>query len=117
MDATQGLAESPIIFRLQKKLPANCRDTPLYGLSIANDMIQSLREYRSYARGKAMSLCVNNKAIAPLRLADTWKWQDFHFDEVLLNQGDVISLRTEEIYPGNESQRTVITEIVLQGGH
>ena len=122
-DATTGWMaprdwqNSPIIFRMPKKLPADCRDTPLYGISIANGKIQSLQDFRSFARAKKMTLSVNHKAIARLQLADTWKWQDFHFDDILLNQGDFISLKIDEIYPGSHSQQPVITEIVLQGGH
>lgn len=122
-DATTGWMaprdwqNSPIIFRMPKKLPADCRDTPLYGISIANGKIQSLQDFRSFARAKRMTLSVNHKAIARLQLADTWKWQDFRFDDILLNQGDVISLKIDAIYPGSHSQQPVITEIVLQGGH
>ena len=108
---------APISFHLPKKLPPECRDTPFYGISVANGMIQSLQDFRSYARVKTMTLSLNKKPIALLRLADTWKWQDFHFDDLLLNQGDIISLSIEEIYPGKDSQQPVITEIVLQGGH
>lgn len=108
---------SPIIFQLPKKLPPDCRDTPLYGISIANGKIQSLQDFRSFARAKRITLSVNHKALARLQLADTWKWQDFHFADILLNQGDVIRLTIDETYPGSHSQQPVITEIVLQGGH
>jgi len=115
--APRDWKNAPITFHLPKKLPPECRNTPFYGLSIANGMIESLQSFRSHARVKAMTLARNGKAIARLHLADTWKWQDFHFADVAVNQGDVISLSIDEIYPGKDSQLPVITEIVLQGGH
>lgn len=108
---------APITFHLPKKLPRDCRDIPFYGLSVANGMIESPQAFRSHARVRTMLLSLNGKPISRLRLADTWKWQDFRFGDLLLNQGDVISLTIEEIYPGKESQKPVLTEIVLQGGH
>lgn len=106
-----------IQFRIPKKLPPDCRDTPFYGISIANGVIRSLDEFRGYARVKTMTLSVNHKPVARLHLADTWRWQDFHFKDVLLNQGARIELTIEEIYPGKNSQQPGITEIVLQGAH
>lgn len=108
---------NPITFHLPAKLPRDCRDTPFYGISVANGMIESPQGFRSHARVRTMLLSLNDKPIGRLRLADTWKWQDFRFGDVLLNQGDVIALTIEEIYPGKESQQPVITEIILQGGH
>jgi hypothetical protein len=108
---------TPITFRLPEKLPRDCRDTPFYGLSVANGVIDSPQAFRSHARVRTMLLSLNGKPIARLTLADTWKWQDFRFGDVLLNQGDGISLTIEEIYPGKESQQPVLTEIVLQGAH
>ncbi len=108
---------APITFHLPAKLPHECRDIPFYGLSIANGMIESPQAFRSHARVRTMLLSLNGKPIARLRLADTWKWQDFRFGDLLLNQGDMITLTIEEIYPGKESQKPVLTEIVLQGGH
>lgn len=122
-DATTGWMapkdwqNTPISFHLPKKLPPDCHDTPFYGLSIANGMIESLQSFRSHARVKTMTVALSGKPIARLHLVDTWKWQDFHFDDVPLNQGDVISLSIEEIYPGKDSQQPVLTEVVLQGGH
>ena len=110
---TGGIIE----FHIPKKLPPDCRDTPFYGISIANGVIRSLQEFHSYARVKTMTLLVNKKPIAHLRLADTWRWQDFHFPDIYLNQGDVITLSIEELYPGKISQQAGITEIVLQGAH
>jgi len=106
-----------IEFRIPKNLPTDCRDTPFYGISVANGLIRSLDEFRDNARVKSMTLSVNQKSIARLRLADTWKWQDFHFPDKLLNKGDVISLTIDEIYPGKRFSRPSLTEIVLQGAH
>jgi hypothetical protein len=108
---------APITFHLPAKLPADSRDTAFYGLSIANGMIESPRSFRSHARVKTMTLSLNNKPIAKLRLVDTWKWQDFRFDDKHLNQGDIMKLTIDEIYPGTESTKPCITEIVLQGAH
>jgi len=59
-----------------------------------------------------MTLSVNHKVIARFHLADTWRWQDFHFEDIMLNQGDLIELTIDEIYPGKTSQQPGITEIV-----
>ena len=106
-----------IEFRIPKRLPHDCRDTPFYGISIANGVIRSLQEFHSYARVKTMTLLSNGKPIAQLHLADTWRWQDFTFSDIFLNQGDVIALTIDELYPGKDSQQPGITEIVLQGAH
>ena len=106
-----------IQFRIPKKLPKDCRDTPFYGITIANGVIRTLEEFRGFARVKTMTLLVNKKPIARLYLADTWRRQDFHFPDILLNQGDLIELSIDEITPGKTSQYPGITEIVLQGAH
>lgn len=113
---TQGIGER-IEFRVPKHLPRECRDTPFYGITIANGLIRSLPEFHNYARVKTMTLLVNGTPVTQLRLADTYRWQDFSFTEILLNQGDVISLIIDELYPGKTTQQPVITEIVLQGAH
>lgn len=119
---TSWIAPTPgtgaiIQFRIPKKLPKDCKDTPFYGITIANGVIRTLDEFRGYARAKTMTLLVNKKTITRLHLADTWRWQDFHFPDISLNQGDLIELTIDEIYPGKTSQQPGITEIVLQGGH
>ena len=116
ISATPGPGER-IEFRIPKRLPKECSDIPFYGVSIANGVIRSLQEFRSHARVKMMTLLFNGKAVAQLRLADTWRWQDFSFDDIYLNQGDVITLTIDELYPGKDTQQPGITEIVLQGAH
>ena len=116
ISATQGKGEI-IQFRIPKHLPKECRDTPFYGLSIANGLIRTFQEFHDYARVKTMTLLVNKKAVAQLRLADTWRWQDFSFPDIFLNQGDIIELTVDELYPGKTTQQPAITEIVLQGAH
>ena len=113
---TQGIGER-IEFRVPTHLPRECRDTPFYGITIANGLIRSLPEFHNYARVKTMTLLVNGIPVTQLRLADTYRWQDFSFTEIFLNQGDVISLNIDELYPGKTTQQPVITEIVLQGAH
>lgn len=113
---TEGPGEQ-IEFRIPRHLPSDCRDTPFYGVEIANGLIRSLPEFRNYARVKTMTLLVNQQPIAQLHLADTWKWQNFTFDDVLLNQDDLITLTIKELYPGKTTQQPAITEIVLQGAH
>ena len=113
---TAGPGEK-IEFRLPKKLPKECRDTPFYGVSIADGVIRSLGEFHGYARVKTMTLLVDSKPVARLHLNDTWRWQDFHFPDIYLNQGDVITLSIDELYPGKDSQHPGITEVVLQGAH
>jgi len=80
-------------------------------------VIRTLEEFRGYARVKTMTLRVNKKSIARLYLGDTWRWQDFHFPDILLNQGDLIELSINKITSGKTSQYSGITEIVLQGPH
>jgi hypothetical protein len=116
ISTTQGPGER-LEFRVPKHLPSDCHDTPFYGLSIANGLIRSLQEYRAYARVKTMTLFVNHQPIAQLHLADTWRWQDFSIPDIFLNQGDVIALSIDELYPGKTTQQPAMTEIVLQGAH
>jgi hypothetical protein len=85
--APQDWRNSTITFRLPKSLPPECRDTPFYGLSVANGMIGTLKDFHTHARVKRMTLSVNGKPVALLRLADTWKWQDFHFETIPLIKG------------------------------
>jgi len=116
ISATPGTGET-IEFRIPKHLPKDCRDTPFYGVTIANGLIRSLSEFHDYARVKTMTLLVNKQPIARLHLADTWRWQDFSFEDIFLNQGDLIELTIDELYPGKTTQQPAITEIVLQGAH
>jgi hypothetical protein len=116
ISATQGSGER-IEFRIPKHLPKDCRDTPFYGISIANGVIRTLQDFHDHARVKTATLFFNGEPVARLHLADTWRWQDFSFDDILLNQGDVISLSVDELYPGKVDQQPGITEIVLQGAH
>ena len=116
ISTSQGPGER-LEFRIPKHLPPDCRDTPFYGLSIANGLIRSLQEFRADARVKTMTLFVNHQPIAQLHLADTWRWQDFSFPDIFLNQGDVIALSIDELYPGKTTQQPAITEGVLQGAH
>jgi hypothetical protein len=116
ISTSQGPGER-LEFRIPKHLPPDCRDTPFYGLSIANGLIRSLQEFRADARVKTMTLFVNHRPIAQLHLADTWRWQDFSFPDIFLNQGDVIALSIDELYPGKTTQQPAITEVVLQGAH
>jgi len=116
ISTSQGPGER-LEFRIPKHLPPDCRDTPFYGLSIANGLIRSLQEFRADARVKTMTLFVNHQPIAQLHLADTWRWQDFSFPDIFLNQGDVIALSIDELYPGKTTQQPAITEVVLQGAH
>ena len=113
---TPGTGEQ-IEFRIPNHLPKEDADTPFYGISIANGVIRTLQDFRSYARVKTMTLLFNRKPVAHLHLVDTWRWQDFSFDDIYLNQGDVISLSIDELYPGKDTQKPGITEIVLQGAH
>ena len=106
-----------IQFCLPEKLPKDCRDTPIYGITIANGVIRTLEEFRGFARVQTMTLLVNKKRVARLHLADTWRWQAFHFEDIMMNQGDLIELTIDEITPGRTSQQPGITEIVLQGAH
>ena len=106
-----------IQFHIPEKLPKDCRDTPFYGMNIANGVIRTLEEFRGYARVKTMTLSVNHKPIARLQLVAPWRWQGFHFEDVMLNHGDLIELSIDEIYPGKISPQPGITEIVLQGAH
>ena len=80
-------------------------------------MIRTLEEFRGFARVKTMTLLMNKKRVALLHLADTWRWQAFHFEEIMMNQGDLIELTVDEVTPGKTSQQPGITEIVLQGAH
>ena len=116
ISTTPGSGEH-LEFRVPKHLPRDCRDTPFYGISIASGVIRSLQEFHAYARVKTMSLSIHGKAVARLHLDDTWRWQDFTFPDVSLNQGDIISLTIDELFPGKGSQYPGITEIVLRGAH
>ncbi len=116
ISSTPGPGER-IEFRIPKHLPQECRDTPFYGISFANGLIRTLQEFRGYARVKTMTLSVNDQPVARLHLADTWRWQDFTFPDIFLNQGDVIALSVDELYPGKTTQQPAITEVVLQGAH
>lgn len=105
-----------IEFRIRKDRP-DSHDIPFYGISVADGVIRSLGEFRDHARVKTMTLSVNGRPVALLRLADTWKWQDFEFPAIIINGGDVITLTLGETYQGKTSRRPGLTEIVLQGAH
>jgi hypothetical protein len=106
-----------LIFRFPKKLPKELEKTPFYGFDLANGCIKSEQLWKSYARVKRAKFYYNNKPLYYVQFMDTRRWQSISFDDIMIRQGDSMTLEILEIYPGTKSQDAAITELVLQGAH
>jgi len=106
-----------LTFIFPKKLPKELNDTPFYGFDIADGNIKSDSIFRQYGRVKRVRLFYNGKAFADIALADTQRWQEVSFDDIMARQGDVFSMQVLDIYPGTKYSTASITELILQGAH
>lgn len=114
---TEARVGDKLKFQFPANLPRELNGTPFYGIDIANGRIKPLSEFSSYGRLKKVRLLHNGRAIYTLRLADTWRWQNFTFPDVYLNVGDTLEFEILEIYPGKNIPTGAVTELVLQGAH
>ncbi len=106
-------------FRLlcPKKFPQGMSgEVPLYGLDLVNGNWKNEDEWKQYGRLKRARLTVNDRPIATIAFADSRRWAKSTFPDVMLRDGDVITLEVLEIYPGTKTG-LAISEIVLQGAH
>ena len=73
--------------------------------------------FKEYGWVKKVRLFYNGRAFADIALADTRRWQEVTFDDIMASQGDIFSLQILEIYPGTKYPTAAITELILQGAH
>jgi hypothetical protein len=114
---TDAVVGSKLFFQFPKKLPKELNDTPFYGFDFANGNIKNDELFKAYGRVKKMRLFYNGKPFADVALADTKRWQEVTFDDIMARQGDVFSVQILEIYPGAKFPAAAITEFILQGAH
>jgi hypothetical protein len=106
-----------LVFRFPANLPRELNGTPFYGIDIANGRLHPEKEFQAFGRIKELRLYHNDRALYTISLADTRRWQEVTFDDVLLNVGDTLALEILALYPGRSASTGAITEIVLQGAH
>jgi len=114
---TDAVIGSRLTFQFPKKLPKELNDTPFYGFDIADGNIKTDASFKEYGRVKKVRLFYNGKAFADIALADTRRWQEVSFDDIMARQGDVFSMVVLEVYPGAKYPTAAITELILQGAH
>ena len=114
---TDALVGARLTFQFPKKLPKELNDTPFYGFDIADGNIKTDVLFKEYGRVKKVRLFYNGRAFADVALADTRRWQEISFDDIMARQGDVFSMQILEIYPGTRYPTAAITELILQGAH
>jgi len=114
---TDGIVGARLTFQFPKKLPKELNDTPFYGFDIADGNIKSEALFKEYGRVKKVRLFYNGRAFADVALADTRRWQEISFDDIMARQADVFSMEILEIYPGTKYPTAAITELILQGAH
>jgi hypothetical protein len=114
---TDGVVGARLTFEFPKKLPKELNDTPFYGFDIANGVIKNDGVFKQYGRVKKVRLYYNGKAFADVALADTRRWQNVTFDDIMARQADVFSMEILEVYPGTKFPTAGITELILQGSH
>jgi hypothetical protein len=113
-DAVVG---AKLFFAFPAKLPSVLNGTPFYGFDIANGDIHTSQTFREYGRIKKVRLFYNGHVFADVQLADSMRWQNVSFDDIMAGQGDVFSMQILEVYPGNKYPTAAITELILQGAH
>ena len=113
-DATVG---AKLTFQFPKKLPKELNGTPFYGFDFADGDIKTESSFKEYGRVKKVRLFYNGKAFADIAFADTRRWQEVTFDDIMASQGDIFSLQVLEVYPGSKYPTAAITELILQGAH
>jgi len=114
---TNAVVNSSLVFEFPKKLPKELNDTPFYGFDIANGDIQTDATFKEYGRVKKIRLFYNGKAFADVALADSRRWQEVSFDDIMARQGDIFSIQILDTYPGSKHPTAAITELILQGAH
>jgi hypothetical protein len=114
---TDAVVGAKLTFAFPKKLPWELNGTPFYGFDFANGDIQTEETFKQYGRIKRVRLFYNGKAFAEVELADSRRWQNVFFDDIMASQGDVFSMQILEVYPGNKYPTAAITELILQGAH
>jgi len=114
---TDAVVGTKLSFQFPKKLPKELNDTPFYGFDIADGQINPESQFKAYGRIKKMRLFYNGRAFADVALADTRRWQEISFDDIMARQGDIFSIQILEVYPGTKYPTAAITELILQGAH
>jgi hypothetical protein len=114
---TNAVVGAKLTFMFPKKLPKELNDTPFYGFDIADGNIRTDATFKEYGRVKKVRLFYNGRAFADIALADSRRWQEVSFDDIMARQGDVFSMEILEVYPGSKYPTAAITELILQGAH
>jgi len=114
---TDGVVGAKLTFQFPKKLPRELNDTPFYGFDIADGNIKSDSTFKEWGRVKKVRLFYNGRAFADIAFADTRRWQEVSFDDIMARQGDTFSMEILEVYPGSKYPTAAITELILQGAH
>ena len=114
---TDGVVGAKLFFAFPKKLPRELNGTPFYGFDIANGDIKTDSTFTQYGRVKKVRLFYNGKVFADVELADSRRWQEVSFDDIMARQGDAFSMEILEVYPGLKYPTAAITELILQGAH
>ncbi len=112
-----GVIGAKLTFEFPKKLPKELNDTPFYGFDIADGNIKTDSSFTEYGRVKKIRLFYNGHAFADVALADTRRWQEVSFDDIMAREGDIFSIQILEVYPGSRYPTAAITELILQGAH
>jgi hypothetical protein len=114
---TDAVVGAKLTFAFPKKLPKELNGTPFYGFDIANGNIHTDDTFTQWGRIKKVRLFYNGKPFADVALADSRRWQNVFFDDIMASQGDVFSMQILEVYPGAKYPTAAITELILQGAH
>jgi hypothetical protein len=114
---TDAVVGAKLTFLFPKKLPKELNDTPFYGFDIADGDIKTEASFKEYGRVKKVRLFYNGRAFADIALADSRRWQEISFDDIMARQGDNFSMEILELYPGQKYPTAAITELILQGAH
>ncbi len=110
-------AGTKLEFRFPAKLPAELNGTPFYGFDIASGVIRPIEAFKNYARLKKAKLSYNGKPFCYVTFADTHRWQNVVFKDIMAGQGDRFTLEILEVYPGVKAPNAAVTELILQGAH
>jgi hypothetical protein len=114
---TEAVIGAKLVFQFPKKLPKELNGTPFYGFDFADGDIKTEDSFKEYGRIKRARLFYNGRAFADIAFADSRRWQEVSFDDIMARQGDVFSMQILDVYPGTKYPTAAITELILQGAH
>ena len=84
---------------------------------VANGYKKNKELWQDNSRVKRLKVYLNEKPFCIINLVDCYEFQKVDIDTIMLPQRGIMRLKFEiiDIYPGNKSKNTAITELLFDG--